>query len=405
MTKIFCPIDNGNINVLKAINHDKFEVEIKGDNNKTEVFQWFNFGVEGEIGQKIEIIIKNAKDVKFNEWNKYTKYKAYASYQNDVWFNIEDTNYDESTGELSISFALYNEIINLAFFPPYNFAKHEALIKDAEKISNCNISSLGETNGEDRRDITLLTFGKPASHKKEIWIIARQHPGEPQAEWYAEAIIKELDNADSDLFDLYTFRIVPNMNPDGTFLGNLRTNKEGADLNREWSNPSTSFSPEVYFTLKKMHETGVHFFMDVHSDEIIPKAFLDEAHLSCPQENIELETLEREFLNLYMQHNKDMQNVLNYGEKNRNDPVNMQIAAMYVGNTFNCPAFTLEMPTKEWSWQKCQELAQSFLPVFKDFVNLKDKKNYKISFFEELKLINTKDVNENSTDLLKSANP
>ena len=35
------------------------------------------------------------------------------------------------------------------------------------------------------------------------------------------------------------------MNPDGAAAGNLRTNSVGANLNREWADPSEGQSPEV----------------------------------------------------------------------------------------------------------------------------------------------------------------
>lgn len=41
------------------------------------------------------------------------------------------------------------------------------------------------------------------------------------------------------------FYVVPNMNPDGSWRGHLRTNAVGANLNREWAKPSLERSPEV----------------------------------------------------------------------------------------------------------------------------------------------------------------
>ena len=38
---------------------------------------------------------------------------------------------------------------------------------------------------------------------------------------------------------------VPNMNPDGSYRGHLRTNAKGANLNREWKNPTPEYSPEA----------------------------------------------------------------------------------------------------------------------------------------------------------------
>ena len=42
-----------------------------------------------------------------------------------------------------------------------------------------------------------------------------------------------------------TLHIVPNMNPDGSARGHLRTNAVGVNLNREWATPSADKSPEV----------------------------------------------------------------------------------------------------------------------------------------------------------------
>ena len=42
---------------------------------------------------------------------------------------------------------------------------------------------------------------------------------------------------------------VPNLCPDGGVLGHLRTNAAGANLNREWLNPSADYSPEVRSSL------------------------------------------------------------------------------------------------------------------------------------------------------------
>ena len=57
------------------------------------------------------------------------------------------------------------------------------------------------------------------------------------------------------------------MNPDGSVLGNLRTNAAGANLNREWETPTLERSPEVFTVREKMMETGVDLFLDIHGDE------------------------------------------------------------------------------------------------------------------------------------------
>ena len=50
--------------------------------------------------------------------------------------------------------------------------------------------------------------------------------------------------------------VIPNMNPDGSVRGHLRTNACGANLNREWCTtgsyeaPTLERSPEVYYCLQ-----------------------------------------------------------------------------------------------------------------------------------------------------------
>lgn len=49
---------------------------------------------------------------------------------------------------------------------------------------------------------------------------------------------------------------MPNVNPDGSIRGHLRTNAVGANLNREWKEPSLERSPEVL--LSACHDSARH---------------------------------------------------------------------------------------------------------------------------------------------------
>ena len=91
-----------------------------------------------------------------------------------------------------------------------------------------------------------------------------------------EGVIDRLQANDSTVqsllaaADLY---LIPNMNPDGAFLGHLRTNFKGKDLNRAWQDASVELSPEVFFAQSQMKQHGVDAFIDVHGDEEIPHVF------------------------------------------------------------------------------------------------------------------------------------
>ena len=98
------------------------------------------------------------------------------------------------------------------------------------------------------------------------------------AEWWMEGALEKLTDDDDPVARVLrrdcTFHIVPNMNPDGSRRGHLRTNAAGINLNREWHAPSAEKSPEVLCVRNAMDETGVDFAMDVHGDEAIPANFL-----------------------------------------------------------------------------------------------------------------------------------
>jgi murein tripeptide amidase MpaA len=128
------------------------------------------------------------------------------------------------------------------------------------------------------RDLTVLSFGEPGPDKRVIWVSARQHPGETMAEWFAEGLVDGLLDEDEELtaeiLSRAVVHVVPNMNPDGGVLGNLRANAAGMNLNRAWLEPDEESSPEVLAVRAMMEETGVDLFLDVHGDERNPFCFL-----------------------------------------------------------------------------------------------------------------------------------
>ena len=78
------------------------------------------------------------------------------------------------------------------------------------------------------------------------------------AEWWMEGFLDRLldpgDRTAARLRDRAVFHIVPNMNPDGSRRGHLRTNATGTNLNREWSEPAMDRSPEVFLVRQRMQE-------------------------------------------------------------------------------------------------------------------------------------------------------
>ena len=369
MLKISTQFDGGNIEIVDISNPTNIQLKLPKD-NAAEFRQWFYFRVQGVAYQNLGINFINVKESAYPEgWEDYA---AMCSYDRLNWFRVP-TRYEN--GILSVNHTPLANSVYYAYFEPYSYEQHLNLLGNSQSSGLCQIDDLGSTL--QGRDINLLTIGNQAASDLKIWIIARQHPGETMAEWFVEGLLGRLlddqDPTSRALLDCATFYIVPNMNPDGSFLGNLRTNAAGANLNREWLDPSLERSPEVYYVREKMQETDVDLFLDIHGDESIPYVFLS-GNEGIPSFNTRLAQLQQQFVRAFLAASPDFQNKYGY-EKDEPGQADLSIATAYVGETFNCLAYTLEMPFKDnhqwpdddygWNGQRSLRLGEAILsPIY-----------------------------------------
>ena len=333
--------DAGNIEVINAEDQTNIQLAIRPDVGG-EFFQWFNFRLSGEVGEQYVLNITNAGKASYLAgWEDY---QAVASYDREYWFRLP-TFYKD--GKLTITAELACESIQIAYFAPYSYERHQDLLAAVQVHPLACLEHLGETL--DKRDLTLVKVGDGDSKKRSIWITARQHPGETMAEWLVEGLLNSLldeDNATAKLLlEKANFYIVPNMNPDGSVRGHLRTNAVGTNLNREWANPSLEKSPEVFHVINKMQETGVDLFYDVHGDEALPYVFLAGSQ-GTPSYNDRLAHLRDKFSEVLKLASADFQSEFGY-DIDAPGTANMTIATHWVAERFDCLANTLEMPFKE----------------------------------------------------------
>ncbi|HAM61364.1 MAG TPA: hypothetical protein DCP60_05945 [Psychrobacter sp.] len=367
--RITANFDAGNIEVISLENKQDIQLSIRPDAGG-EFFQWFNFRLSGEIGDHYVLNIMNAGEASYVKgWENY---QAVASYDREDWFRLPTTYKD---GKLSITVDMAYDNIQIAYFAPYSYERHQDLLATVQMHPLATLEHLGETL--DKRDLTLVKIGNGDSssdvNKRSIWIIARQHPGETMAEWLIEGLLYSLldeDNATAkQLLEKANVYIVPNMNPDGSVRGHLRTNAAGANLNREWSNPSLERSPEVFHVINKMEATGVDLFYDVHGDEALPYVFLAGSQ-GAPSYSERLAHLRDRFTEVLKLASADFQSEYGY-EIDAPGTANMTVATNWVAEHFDCLANTLEMPFKDndnvpdadtgWSPERSMKLGEASL--------------------------------------------
>ncbi|RZQ52253.1 hypothetical protein C1E23_15335 [Pseudoalteromonas phenolica] len=371
--KITSNFDSGNIKVHASNEPLDIQLAINND-NESEFFQWFHFRLESTPFLQHKMQIGGLEKSAYPEgWDDY---QAVASYDRQTWFRVP-TSYENGT--LTIDFEPEQSHTYFAYFAPYSYEHHLDLLYWAQSHDACEIETLGETL--DGRDISLLTIGEPEEGKKKIWITARQHPGETMAEWFVEGLLhKLLDDEDphaAALLSKAVFYIVPNMNPDGSVRGHLRTNAVGVNLNREWAEPSLEKSPEVFHVLNKMHDTGLDMYLDIHGDEALPYNFVAGSE-GIPSYNARLESLENDFKAALLTITPEFQDEFGY-PKDAPGEANLTVASCAVGEAFKALAYTIEMPFKDnanlpdpyygWSDRRSYQFGQDTLAAIVSVVD------------------------------------
>ena len=339
--RISCAFDSGAIEVVSDRDPADLAVRLRDDSH-ADFRQWFHFRLQGVRGQQVRVRVVNAGTATYlGGWRGY---RAVASYDRQTWFRVATT-YDGN--ELVIEHEVAQDSIYYAYFEPYLWERHMTLLGRAGASPRARVVDLGPT--VEGRDMNVVVVGREGEGRKPLWVIARQHPGETMAEWFVEGMLDRLlDPADPiahRLLEQAVLHVVPNMNPDGSVRGNLRTNAAGANLNREWQAPSRERSPEVLAVRGAMEASGVAAFLDVHGDEGLPYVFVD-GNERLPTYSARMSAQERGFCAALEAANPDFQTVHGY-PSDKDTKVNLTVASKWVGHTFGTLALTLEMPFKD----------------------------------------------------------
>lgn len=363
--KITSNFDSGNIEVIQAERPDNIRLAIRQDAH-SDFYQWFHFKLYSAADIEHVMVIENASGSAYPDgWKDY---QPVASYDRETWFRVP-ASYDGKA--LTIRHTPEQETVYYAYFQPYSWERHQDLVQWAQQSGWCQQVYLGSTL--DGRDMTMLVIGEPAEHKASIWITARQHPGETMAEWLIEGLLQRLlddeDGVARQLLSKAVFYVVPNMNPDGSVRGHLRTNAKGVNLNREWAAPSMENSPEVYLVREQMVASGVDLYLDVHGDENLPYNFVAGSE-GIPSYNARIARLETEFKNALLRVSPEFQTTFGY-PTDAPGTANLTVASSNIAEAFQCLAYTLEMPFKDnadlpdadygWSAKRSQQLGSDCL--------------------------------------------
>jgi murein tripeptide amidase MpaA len=359
--QISAAFDSGNIRLI-ATQGDRIDLEIVKD-HESDFYQWFHFRAAGVRGKKLTFRILNAGGSAYPDG--WPGYRTRVSTDRQSWTTTE-TRYAD--GVLEFDWTGEADAAWFAYFAPYSMERHHDLVARIAAMPGVTTRQLGATL--DGRPIDCLTMG---DGPKPVWLYARQHPGETMAEWWMEGALDWLTDPDNEdaqaLRGKATLHIVPNMNPDGSARGHLRTNAVGTNLNREWHEPTPERSPEVLAVRNAMDETGVAFAMDVHGDEAIPANFI-AGFEGIPSWTDALGAKFYRFRDTLAERSALFQTKRGYGMAPAGK-ANLSMSTNQLAERFGAVAMTLEMPFKDhddlpdpltgWSPDRSKQLAHDCL--------------------------------------------
>lgn len=368
--------DSGNIEVL-GIEGATARLAIRRDHS-SEFFQWFHFRVAAKAGDEVALKLTGLGASAYP--GGWPDYDACVSEDRSYWTRAASTyDKDEDGGTLTIRYLPATDVFWVAYFAPFSMERHHDLIADVASSEGVDYVRLGTTL--DGQPIDCLEMGEGET---QVWLYARQHPGETQAEWWMEGALECLiDAADPVARALRAkcrIHVVPNCNPDGSRRGHLRTNAVGANLNREWAEPTPERSPEVLAIRNRMDQTGVDFAMDVHADEAIPAVFIAGFDGIPSWTQAQGDGYDR-YQRILDRRTPDFQTKLGY-PKARPGTANLSMSTNQLAERFGAVAMTLEMPYKDladfpepeqgWSPERCKLLGRECMAALVEWLEAKD---------------------------------
>jgi len=371
--------DSGNIEIID-ITGSEARLKIRRDRD-SDFFQWFHFRVSGCRRRKLVLRITGLNEAAYPRG--WPNYRACVSEDRSCWQRAE-TRWAESEdgGTLTIRYTPKSDLAWFAYFAPYSMERHHDLVARIAGQGSVDYRCLGHSLEGQPIDCFEMGAGSV-----QVWLIARQHPGESMAEWWMEGALEALtdptDSVAGELRQRCRLHIVPNANPDGSCRGHLRTNACGANLNREWASPSAERSPEVLAIRNAMDKSGVDFAMDVHGDEAIPAVFM-AGFSGIPSLKPEQMEGYNRYCAILERRTPDFQTKLGYPTASPGQ-ANLAMATNQIAERFGCVSMTLEMPFKDhepapcrrqgWSPERSKRLGRDCLAALLEWLARREAAN------------------------------
>ncbi|XP_045147052.1 cytosolic carboxypeptidase 2 [Echinops telfairi] len=284
-------------NLQKAVRVDTYEYELtlRTDLYTNKHTQWFYFRVQNtrkDITYRFTIVnllkpkslyATGMKPLMYSELDADTRGVGWRREGANIKYYKNNTS-DEKQQPFfcltwTVQFPYDQDTCFFAHFYPYTYTDLQcyllSVVNNPGHSQICKLRTLCRSLAGNT--VYLLTITNPsrspqeAAAKKAVVFSARVHPGESNGSWIMKGFLDFIlsNSPDAQLLrDIFVFKVVPMLNPDGVIVGNYRCSLAGRDLNRHYKTILKESFPCIWHTrnmIKRLlEEREVLLYCDFH---------------------------------------------------------------------------------------------------------------------------------------------
>ncbi|XP_053573620.1 cytosolic carboxypeptidase 4 [Bombina bombina] len=302
--KFYSRFESGNLHKVIHVREYEYDLIMNADVNTDEHHQWFYFEVsamKANVPYRFNVINCEKVNSQFNYGMQPVMYSVKEALNGkmhwlrtgyDISYYKNEFCYRASDGKkrrfytltFTIKFPHNEDVCYLAYHYPYTYStlmSHLQLLEEKHNSKKIYYKqqTLCQTLGGNPCPVITITAMPQSKNKNHIddirnrhylVLTARVHPGESNSSWVMKGTLEFLTSSDpvaEILREMFVFKIIPMLNPDGVINGNHRCSLNGEDLNRQWVSPKPNLQPTIY------HIKGLLYYL--YSINKAPLVFCD----------------------------------------------------------------------------------------------------------------------------------
>ncbi|KAM9081153.1 cytosolic carboxypeptidase 2 isoform 4-T4 [Megaptera novaeangliae] len=296
--------ESGNLQKAVRVNTYEYELTLRTDLYTNKHTQWFYFRVQNtrkDVTYRFTIVnlLKpkslytiGMKPLMYSQLDASTHSIGWRREGDEIRYyrnNTEDGQQPFYCLTWTIQFPHDQDTCFFAHFYPYTYTDLQCFLLSVAnspvQSQFCKLRTLCTSLAGNT--VYLLTITNPArtpqeaAAKKAVVLTARVHPGESNGSWIMKGFLDFIlsNSPDAQLLrDIFIFKVVPMLNPDGVIVGNYRCSLAGRDLNRHYKTILKESFPCIWHTrnmIKRLlEEREVLLYCDLHGHSRKSNIFL-----------------------------------------------------------------------------------------------------------------------------------